>query len=294
MFAQVNSRFFVNNSKNRIFHLDKKCVKISTYKHVKPSKLEKKLLVLGGGLCVPIFVFVCSSKMVKNGKTKAGKQRYRCLKCGSSQSRRYALQARDLKLFLDWLLGKQLQRDMRGQGRSFRRKTAKFWDIWPMPPLIDEIHRVIYIDGIYISRKTVVLIATTDDYVLSWHLSESENTVAYMALLRRIAPPDMVVADGGSGFQTALKKIWPTTLYQCCLFHMYTLTKRYLTSRPRLQAGRELLRLAYELMHIGNLQQAQWWFERLCQWSKVWQEFLNEKSFIDGKYQFTYIRIRKA
>ena len=91
---------------------------------------------------------VCSSKMVKNGKTKAGTQRYRCLECGSSQSRRYSLQARELKLFLDWLLGKQLQRDMRGQGRSFRRKTAKFWDIWPMPPLIDEVHRVIYIDGI--------------------------------------------------------------------------------------------------------------------------------------------------
>ena len=71
---------------------------------------------------------VCSSKMVKNGKTKAGTQRYRCLKCGSSQSRRYSLQARELKLFLDWLLGKQLQRDMRGEGRSFRRKTAKKWD----------------------------------------------------------------------------------------------------------------------------------------------------------------------
>ncbi|WP_438830558.1 IS1/IS1595 family N-terminal zinc-binding domain-containing protein [Fannyhessea vaginae] len=25
--------------------------------------------------------------MVKDGKTKAGKQRYRCLECGSSQSR---------------------------------------------------------------------------------------------------------------------------------------------------------------------------------------------------------------
>lgn len=53
-----------------------------------------------------IFVFVCSSKMVKNDKTKAGKQRYRCLECGSSQSRRYNLQERELKLFLDWLLGK--------------------------------------------------------------------------------------------------------------------------------------------------------------------------------------------
>ena len=237
---------------------------------------------------------VCSSNMVKNGKTKAGTQRYRCLKCGSSQSRRYNLQARELKLFLDWLLGKQLQRNMRGQGRSFRRKTAKFWDIWPMSPLIDEVHRVIYIDGIYISRKTVVLIATTDEYVLSWHLAESENTVAYMALLRKIAPHDMVIADGGSGFQTALKKTWPTTLYQRCLFHMHTLVKRYLTAHPRLQASIELLKLTYELMYIENLEQAKLWVERLCQWSAFWQDFLNEKSFIDGKYQFTHIRIRKA
>lgn len=44
--------------------------------------------------------------MVKNDKTKAGKQWYRCLECGNSQSRRYALQARELRLFLDWLPGK--------------------------------------------------------------------------------------------------------------------------------------------------------------------------------------------
>ncbi len=98
--------FLKQFKKIEFFYLDKKCVKFTTYQQVKPSKLEKKLLVLGGGLCVPIFVFVCSSKMVKNGKTKAGTQRYRCLERGSSQSRRYALQARELKLFLDWLLGK--------------------------------------------------------------------------------------------------------------------------------------------------------------------------------------------
>ena len=73
---------------------------------------------------------VCSSKMVKNGKTKAGTQRYRCLECGSSQSRRYSLQARELKLFLDWLLGKQLQRDMLCNHRGLselRRIKAVFW-----------------------------------------------------------------------------------------------------------------------------------------------------------------------
>lgn len=48
---------------------------------------------------MPIFVFVCSSKMVKNGKTKAGTQRYRCLDCGSSQSRS---ELRRIKAVLWW------------------------------------------------------------------------------------------------------------------------------------------------------------------------------------------------
>lgn len=59
-------------------------------------------------------------------------------------------------MFLEWLFGKESQLDMPGEGRTFRRKTAKFWDIWPMPPKVEEMKDVLYLDGIYLGRKACV------------------------------------------------------------------------------------------------------------------------------------------
>ena len=38
---------------------------------------------------------------------------------------------------------------MPGEGRTFRRNTVEFWEIWPMPPKIDIPSDVVYVDGIY-------------------------------------------------------------------------------------------------------------------------------------------------
>lgn len=44
-------------------------------------------------------------------------------------------------------------------GRAFRRRTAEFREVWPMPECVDEVHRVVFVDGIYLARDLVVLIA---------------------------------------------------------------------------------------------------------------------------------------
>ena len=90
---------------------------------------------------------VCGSNMVRNGKTKSGKQRFRCKACGSSKTHSYNSDSKELKEFLDWLLSKQRQVDMKGGGRTFRRNMAKFWSVWPMSNIVDEVHRVIFIDA---------------------------------------------------------------------------------------------------------------------------------------------------
>ena len=59
-------------------------------------------------------------------------------------------------------MSKDTQLDMPGQGRTFRRKTSRFWGIWPMPEAVDEIHRVVFVDGIWIARDLVVLIACSE------------------------------------------------------------------------------------------------------------------------------------
>lgn len=71
------------------------------------------------------------------------------------------------------------------------------WSYWALPPIIDQVHDVIYVDGIHLGRKAVVLIAQSDEYVLGWYVARSEKAIAWEALMERIAPPLLVVTDGG-------------------------------------------------------------------------------------------------
>jgi len=232
--------------------------------------------------------------MKRNGKTSAGKQRWRCTLCDASKTHTIDSDAKHLQEFLDWIMSREKQLDMPGEGRSFRRRCEKFWKLWPLPPLVDEIHRVVYVDGIYLNRQTVILIARSDDYVLGWYLAKSENSRAWRALLSRIAPPTVVVSDGGSGFEKARRAVWPSTRVQRCTFHAFCRVKRCTTSRPRLPAGIELYSLARKLLRIKNLDQAIGWIKDYGAWCFKWKDFLQETSMIDGRKEYTHRMLRKA
>lgn len=184
---------------------------------------------------------VCGNKCIKAGKTKAGSQRWLCRKCNSSVTHKIDNSAKELQIFLDWLFGKESQSSMPGDGRTFRRKTAKYWNIWPMPPKVEDSRDVLYLDGIYLGRKACILICCDDKYVLGWYLCRYEYAAAWTALMKRIAEPRMVVSDGGTGFAKALKKVWPGAKHQRCVFHVFCQVRRYTTSRPNSMAGKELI-----------------------------------------------------
>ena len=191
---------------------------------------------------------VCGMKCVKSGKTKAGSQRWFCKNCKTSLTHKINNESKELQIFLNWLFGKESQSTMPGEGRSFRRKTAKFWDIWTMPPKIAEPRNILFLDGIYLARKACVLICCDEKHVLGWYLCRYEHAGAWIALMKRIAEPRMVVSDGGTGFAKALKKVWPKAKHQRCVFHVFCQVKRYTTSRPNTAAGAELYMLAKDLL----------------------------------------------
>ena len=87
-----------------------------------------------------------------------------------------------------------------------------------MPPKIDIPSDVVYVDGIYLSRKVCILICCDAEHILGWYICRSENSRAWIALLSRIATPKVVVSDGGTGFRKALKKAWPKAKLQRCTF----------------------------------------------------------------------------
>lgn len=63
----------------------------------------------------------------------------------------------------------------------------------------------------------------------------------------------VVVTDGRSGFAKAVRETWPRTGVQRCTFHALSQVKRYTTTQPKLQAGRELYLIARDLMGIETL-----------------------------------------
>lgn len=141
--------------------------------------------------------------MVRNGKTAAGSQRWLCKSCRATTTHKLDNTAKQLKTFLKWLLSNERQADMAGGGRTFRRKCSKFWSIWPLAPITGEVHHVVFVDGIYLARNVVVLIACTQEHVIGWYLARSENSRSWAALMGKIPPPDVVVCDGGTGFEKA-------------------------------------------------------------------------------------------
>lgn len=236
----------------------------------------------------------CGGEMKRNGTNSSGRTRWRCKSCGASSTRRYDNTAAHLKLFLDWLLSKRSQYELTIPDRTFRAQTAKFWDLWPILPICDEVHHVVYMDGLWLGRKAVILIARTDEYIIGCHLASSENAKDWGCLMQRIAPPDVLVCDGGGGIAKALRAYWPNTRLQRCTFHVFEQIKRCTTTRPKLQAGVELYGIAKDLLHIKSLNEAAEWMASFAAWCSTWEEFLAEFTIVEGRRQYKHERLRKA
>ena len=184
---------------------------------------------------------------------------------------------------------------MPGGGRSFRRRCEPLWQLWPFSPIVDEVHEVIFVDGIHLGRGAVVLIAQTPDCVLGWYAARSENSRAWEALMSRIAPPALVVTDGGSGFAKACKRIWPTTRVQRCTFHAYCRIRQATTTRPKLAASQGLYALGQQLLHVEGREDAQEWIGAYQDWCARWKDFLEEKTRrLDGGWEYTHERLVRA
>ena len=220
--------------------------------------------------------FNCGNICVKNGKTKAGTQRWLCKECSATFTNRIDNSTKQFVQFQHWLFSKAVQKEMSGAGRSFRRKISKFWEIWPMPPKIESPMNVVYVDGIYLSRKACILICCNEENVLGWYLCRYENSRAWEALMQRIAAPAMVVSDGGHGFRKALKRVWSKAKLQHCTFHAFLQVKRYTTGSPKTIAGIEMYMIAKDLLMIKDLGQAANWVTRLINWRIRHKAFLSE------------------
>lgn len=254
---------------------------------------------------------LCESKLVKNGATAAGTQRWRCPNCGASSSRKRADVAHrhQLKRFLTWLLGKDSQPEISGTetGRSFRRQIAWCWHVSPRLPTVTVPPKYVMIDGTYLG-SWCLLIATDEHHTpLAWQWCAAESQAAWEALLKQIPAPLVVICDGGTGVRAALRAQWPDTLVQRCIFHVWMNIRTHLTLRPRTPVGQALLEIGRHLRQVGTTKEAVVWLQQLNDWHTVYGHLTTERSyakrrFKDGswesptgkKWWYTHDRLRKT
>lgn len=97
-----------------------------------------------------------------------------------------------------------------------------------------------------------------------------------------------IVLDGRKG----IREVFNDIPVQMCHFHQQMIVTRYLTTNPKLLAGKELRSLSLSL--TGSTKEELGL--KLEQWHKRWEQFLKEKTMnlLTGRWSYTHKRLRAA
>ncbi|KAB7880552.1 transposase [Poseidonibacter ostreae] len=97
-----------------------------------------------------------------------------------------------------------------------------------------------------------------------------------------------VTLDGKRGLYKAFKDI----PIQMCYFHQKKIVQRYITMKPKLEAGKELKKIVSRLTMTNQKSFTQ----KLDEWYEEYQVFLDEKTISNttGKLHYTHPRVRAA
>lgn len=243
---------------------------------------------------------VCGLPSRKHGKTAARAQRWRCTDCELTftAERPDITEEAQWRLFHSYIGGKTSQDGMEGtkSGRSLRRELAWCWTVpAPRPVATGQIYDQLFIDGTQIAYGWTLLIAANQDgKVVAWQWATSENSAAYQALIRGLAPPRVVTVDGAKGALKAIQNVWgDQTRVQRCLLHIHRNNTRDLTNNPQTNAGKALLALSRRLLHINTINEAGVWEGLLNDFAGEYSDYLKERTYARDDPETARIRGRK-
>lgn len=127
---------------------------------------------------------------------------------------------------------------------------------------------------------------------LYWKEITTENKAVYEEARRYLETAGFniraVVIDSKHG----TKEVFSDVVIQICQYHQQQIVGRYLTTRPKIQAGQELKLLAVSLTKINE----QLFTELLKDWYEKWKGFLTERTYTPDRKHWWYAhkRIRAA
>ncbi|MGP9527053.1 IS1249 family transposase [Glutamicibacter sp. AOP5-A2-18] len=227
---------------------------------------------------------VCGNKLVKNGKTGAGRTRWRCKNCGASStvSRPDIIAKAQFTGFYHWATGKHSIAELGIPRRTFHRTTAWCWQVQPHLEQTGEQHRYLMLDGTYFNGYCA-LTAFNGKHIIDWQFCNREKVASWTLMLQRMTPSQIAVIDGNGALESVITALWPEVKIQRCFFHIRQTMIKHLTLNPRTVPGQQLLTLTRALMKVETKEQAEHWTEQFYQWQSMHAVTLKERTYAKGK-----------
>src|SRR5208283_2030041 len=218
-----------------------------------------------------------SQRVVKNGRTSYGKQVYLCRNCGVRSVRQYHSNRWQRELFQDYLFGKQTLGQLAKEYGKAKETIRRHLDCCKALRTNGETDRpmVLGIDCSFFGRGYGIIVARSPSLRqnLYWKEITTENTAVYQEARRYLEGAGFriqaVVVDAKRGS----KEVFSDFIVQICQYHQQQIIQRYLTLRPKTEAGRELKYITDSLTQ----QDEDSFAESIKAWQGKWDCFLKER-----------------
>lgn len=232
--------------------------------------------------------------MKKYGKVR-GKQRFQCLLCGRQFIPKKDRTALRKQLWKEYVWHRQTLTQLADRYGRTVQWVQRQLDAAPVSSIPQPSQRIVAVtDTTFFGRGYGILVVRCPRLKKNVHVHEVrlETPAEYRAARASLETKGFIleaaVIDGKRGVSAVFHDI-PV---QLCQFHQIAIVRRYLTSRPKLPAGRELRAIALSLPTATEKIFA----DLLAIWRQRWEHFLKERTYQPNsrRWQYTHRRIRSA
>jgi len=251
---------------------------------------------------------LCKKTMIKYGKNRTGKQRWRCNSCKKIELKtRKDISEKKLNVIIqEWLLGFQSLSEIAKKHKTTRQTlTRKFSEMEikiKMEKLKDLPNKlVILVDAKHISKDELVLVIYEyiSQQVIAWSLRKRENYESWFSLLTLVKERyevKAIVSDGQKGLEKAIFDVFGNITHQRCVIHVIRFCLSRLTRSPQTEAGRALRKIILSLNKIETEKEVLSFQKQFHDWNEKYHNFLKEKSQSKetGRKWYTHRKLRSV
>ena len=172
----------------------------------------------------------------------------------------------------------------------------------PSLPIYPKERLNLLIDGTYFSNDICLIvyrdntIKFTQLYRLTGGEYFNEIKEDLDNLLKLNISIESITCDGHRAILKAIKLSCKDVIIQRCIVHIERECRIWLTTKPKNQAGSELLYIVKKLSLIKEHYQSHQWIMDLYRWYEHHKDYINEKSysFNTNRYWYKHKMVRKA